>query len=77
MQEVEIGSLLRDITDELKSLVEINTTQTEKIIENTRVINSLFNRQMALEKAITTTMKPSEREVFNTIFENSLRERMA
>lgn len=77
MQEVEIGSLLRDITDELKSLVEINTTQTEKIIENTRVINSLFNRQMALEKAITTTMKPSEREVFNTIFESSLKERMA
>ncbi|MFP4332158.1 MAG: hypothetical protein ACLFQJ_02555 [Campylobacterales bacterium] len=77
MQEVEIGGLLRDITDELKSLVEINKTQTEKIIENTRVINSLFNRQMALEKAISTTMKPTEREVFNTIFENSLKERLA
>lgn len=77
MQEVEIGGLLRDITDELQSLAEINKTQTEKIIENTRVINSLFNRQIALEKAITTTMKPPEREFFNTIFENSLKEKMA
>jgi len=77
MHELEVASILRDITDELKSLVEINRIQTENIIENSRMLNSLFNRQMALEKAIVTTMHAVQRERFDTVFNESLKESYA
>lgn len=77
MNETDVAVLLRDITDELKSLVEINRVQSENIIENNRVLNSLFNRQMALEKAIVSTMHPGEKEIFETVFNSSLKENYA
>lgn len=73
MKDEEITSILKDITDELKTLVEINRIQTENIIENSRILTSLFNRQIALEKAIVSTMPIDQREIFDSVFDESLK----
>ena len=73
MNDMEIPSVLKDITDELKTLVEINRIQTENIIENSRVLTSLFNRKIALEKAIVSTMQTHQREIFDSVFDESLK----
>lgn len=68
----DVSDVLKGITEELRSLVEINKVQTEKILENTRMMNSLFTRQMALEKAVSSVLTPAQRNTFNTVFEDSL-----
>lgn len=68
----DVSDVLKGITEELRSLVEINKVQTEKILENTRMMNSLFTRQMALEKAVSSVLTPAQRNTFNAVFENTL-----
>lgn len=68
----ELSEVLGGITTELRSLVEINKMQTERILENNRILNSLFTRQLALEKAVQATLNPIQRDSFNMVFEESL-----
>lgn len=68
----DVSDVLKGITEELRALVEINKVQTEKILENTRMMNSLFTRQMAMEKAVSAVLTPAQRSSFNAVFENNL-----
>lgn len=68
----DVSEVLKSITGELRSLVEINKAQTEKILDNTRMMNSLYTRQMALEKAVSAVLSPAQRETFNAVFEDTL-----
>lgn len=68
-----IYEMLTEVISDLKSLVEINKVQTEKLIENTELINKLFSRQFAMEKAIYYTLTPLQREQFSSIYESELK----
>lgn len=72
MHPVEMQETLREITSDLKSLVEINKTQTERLLDNTRTLERLYTRQIALEKAVSSVLSPSQRSYFHSVFEKNM-----